>query len=264
VATFAVGDIHGHLGPLRELLAQITPELSAGDEVVFLGDYIDRGPDSRGCIDALLDFQARAPVTVTCLMGNHEQWLLETMSDHRRHAWLAAMDAMVTVQSYSTEAVAALVAAIGPSRRALYDETVALPYDAFFEAMPDAHRAFFGSLARVRVTPDAVCAHAGIVPGVAIDAQRPRTFVWGASGFPHDYEGPPTVVYGHHNDASVDGNGWPHPRLGAWTIGLDTIGFGVLTAMRLPDRTIWQSHRHATREELALLEDALWPPRGED
>ena len=56
MATIAVGDIHGYLGPLRDLLARLRAEVTQDDTVVFLGDYIDRGPDSKGCIDAIRAF----------------------------------------------------------------------------------------------------------------------------------------------------------------------------------------------------------------
>jgi len=71
MATIAIGDIHGCLPPLEDLLSQLTGEVSERDTIVFLGDYIDRGPDTKGCIDRMLRFidEIRAPVV--CLCGNH-------------------------------------------------------------------------------------------------------------------------------------------------------------------------------------------------
>jgi hypothetical protein len=74
--TYAIGDIHGWREPLDELLAAIRSRLTREDTVVFLGDYIDRGDDSRGCIDAVLQFRDSVPARVECLIGNHEEWLL--------------------------------------------------------------------------------------------------------------------------------------------------------------------------------------------
>ena len=76
MATFAVGDIHGNLSALRDVLDQIRGEVRRRDTVVFLGDYIDRGPDSKGCIDAILKFRDESVATVVGLLGNHEDWLL--------------------------------------------------------------------------------------------------------------------------------------------------------------------------------------------
>jgi serine/threonine protein phosphatase 1 len=76
----AVGDIHGHLNKLQGLMAQVKP--TNNDRVVFLGDYIDRGPDSKGVIEHLIDFQQRFPQTVF-LRGNHEQMLLDALVEDR-------------------------------------------------------------------------------------------------------------------------------------------------------------------------------------
>ena len=73
--TFAIGDIHGDLAALR-LLFERLPVPSADDTVVFLGDYIDRGPDSAGVVDWVRDFAKRSKAKVVTLRGNHEDaWL---------------------------------------------------------------------------------------------------------------------------------------------------------------------------------------------
>jgi hypothetical protein len=61
MSTIAVGDIHGNLAALRSLLDAVTPYLNAEDTLVFLGDYIDRGPDSKGCIEEILRLKAQGP-----------------------------------------------------------------------------------------------------------------------------------------------------------------------------------------------------------
>ena len=84
--TFAIGDIHGCLDKLRRLLDACAAY--AGDRparYVFLGDYIDRGPDSRGVIELLMRRQAEKPEAVTCLRGNHEQLAIDA---HRNPAAL--------------------------------------------------------------------------------------------------------------------------------------------------------------------------------
>jgi serine/threonine protein phosphatase 1 len=84
--TFAVGDIHGCLDKLQRLLT--AGEAYAGarpTRYVFLGDYIDRGPQSRGVIELLIQRQAARPGTIVCLRGNHEQMAIEHL------AWLSAL-----------------------------------------------------------------------------------------------------------------------------------------------------------------------------
>jgi serine/threonine protein phosphatase 1 len=79
----AVGDIHGHREKLSRLLELVAP--TGQDQVVFLGDYIDRGPQSREVIEELLAFRQRFPQTVF-LRGNHEQILLDALVEEGKTA----------------------------------------------------------------------------------------------------------------------------------------------------------------------------------
>jgi serine/threonine protein phosphatase 1 len=245
VATIAVGDIHGHLCALIDLLDEIRGECGAGDTVVFLGDYIDRGPSSKQCVDALLQFQRESAAEVVCLLGNHEEWMLQTMRDHRRHSWLLGMEAFDTIRSYSAGAEAVVSEAARGARMALYLEQAALPYEAFFDSMPPEHVRFFEGLRSYHRTAECVCSHGGLDPDVAmVDEQPPRALTWGVRGFPERYHGGAMVVYGHWNNAAVAADGWPHPLMIGNTIGIDTIAWGVLTAVRLPGRRVFQSARY--------------------
>src|SRR5260370_5439224 len=118
MATIAIGDIHGHLEALNDVLEQLANELSRVDTVVFLGDYIDRGPESRGCIDRILAFSISTPATVVGLLGTHEEWLLRTFRNYTRHSWLLGIEGFQTVESYSRDAAEAVQAA-GLAARAL-------------------------------------------------------------------------------------------------------------------------------------------------
>jgi serine/threonine protein phosphatase 1 len=247
MATLAVGDIHGQRAALDELLATIGGSVVGGDAVVFLGDYIDRGPDSRGCVDDLLAFRDRLDgVDVVFLRGNHEDWFLKTLHDPRHHSWLLGMEALETIRSYSVEAADTIGRARRESGIGIYLGTTTVPYEAFFDVLPDEHRSFFEHLQPFVETPDCICVHAGVkVGGAATDAQMPNDFVWGGdSGFPDAYAGDKIVVYGHRNNAVLDERGWPAPRIAGRTIGIDTISHGVLTAIRLPDGQVMQSARH--------------------
>jgi len=88
--TFAIGDIHGCLDKLRRLLAACEAH-AAGRPARFvcLGDYIDRGPDSRGVVELLMRRQQAQPGTMVCLRGNHEQMAIAAHEDERAMAlWL--------------------------------------------------------------------------------------------------------------------------------------------------------------------------------
>jgi hypothetical protein len=139
MATFAIGDIHGNIRALDDLLVLITGEIGAGDTVVFLGDYIDRGANSKECIERILDFQKAGKAKVVTLLGNHEQWLMRTYHDHTRHSWILGMEALSTIQSYSPSAAAALVEGLGNLGPRIVAERVSLPYQLFFDSVPPEH-----------------------------------------------------------------------------------------------------------------------------
>jgi len=253
MATIAIGDIHGHLKPLCDLLERVRPNVGARDTVVFLGDYIDRGSDTRGCIDAILEFTATVSARVVCLRGNHEDRFLRTMHDYTQHAWLLGMEADETIRSYSSAAADEIRAALRASRTSVDEGTCPLPYERFFDALPTAHAQFFAALALSHETPECFCSHGGVDPAVPIGDTPAGTLVWGTRGFPKDYTGERTVVYGHMNNAHVDDDDWPHPRVAGNTLGLDTIAHGVLTAIRLPGPYVLQSARYQRRRQRGCI-----------
>ena len=245
MSTTAIGDIHGNMRALDDLLARLAPELGGDDTVVFLGDYIDRGPDSKRCIERILDFRRTCKARVVALLGNHEQWLLQTCHDHTRHSWILGLEAFPTIRSYSPNAAAQLVEAIGNLGARVVLDHVRLPYDLFFDAVPPEHMAFLSSLATFLRTPEAVCVHGGLDPaGGSVEEQEADRLIWGADGFPEGYQGRDRIVYGHADNPVLDALGWPHPRITGRTYGLDTIGQGVLTAVRLPGEAVFQSARY--------------------
>lgn len=247
MATFAVGDIHGNLPALRDLLDAIRAVLAPGDTVVFLGDYIDRGSKSKQCIDTILEFAGAHPGPTVCLGGNHEDWMMRSYRDHTAHSWLLGMKGFSTIGSYSADAEIVLRAAASRAGTGLYqDDALQLPYDMFFEAMPPAHLQFFDTLRLTYDDPHGIYVHAAFDTRLPLDAQTRDTVLFGRNdgGFPAGYEGERVVVYGHRNDPVLDAEGWPSPRLETHTIGLDTSHHGVISAVRLPDRRVFQSGRH--------------------
>jgi serine/threonine protein phosphatase 1 len=245
MATIAVGDIHGSLTALDDLLGRLTGEVGDGDVVVFLGDYIDRGPNTKECVDAILAFQHDVKADVVCLCGNHEDWFLRTMRDYQRHSWLLGMEAFDTIRSYSVEAAQVLRESASAAGAQLYLNGCALPYDVFFDVVPKAHLLFFESLLPYYRNSDCPCVHGGLNPALPrLQDQSREALIWGEKGFPDQYSGAETVVYGHWDNAELDPRGWPKPKIIGLTIGLDTISHGVLTAMRLPDKRLFQSARY--------------------
>ena len=142
MATAVIGDIHGNLRALDDLLAQLHPLLAAKDTAVFLGDYIDRGPDTRGCIDRILRWQDESPATVITLLGNHEDWLLRSITDPARHSWLLGWRRMR--RSRATPFAWRMSSGSlwrTPDLASLPNGFV-LPYRLLVEAMPSSHLDF--------------------------------------------------------------------------------------------------------------------------
>jgi serine/threonine protein phosphatase 1 len=247
MATLAIGDIHGNLAALCDLVSRLEAEIDASDVVVFLGDYIDRGQDSRGCIDEILEFRARCRGEVVCLRGNHEDWMLRTQKDYSRHSWLLGMGALETIHSYSPVAAQTIREALTEAGLRLYIGRWELPYGAFFDSMPVTHRAFFDELALLFESEHCICTHAGLDPRVAtLSEQKDEALVWGADGFPSRYQAERCVVYGHWHNPELNEQRWPSPRIVGNTIGIDTIEHGILMAIRMPERQVYQSKRYVT------------------
>ena len=107
IRTYAIGDIHGCLTKLIELIALC--QADAGNrptKFIFLGDYIDRGPDSQGAVEFLMSLQRNRPNNVICLMGNHEDMLLAAVdAPDWEESWLRN-GGLQTLQSYGKATVA--------------------------------------------------------------------------------------------------------------------------------------------------------------
>lgn len=250
MSTIVIGDIHGNVLALRDLLAQIQPQAGDDDVVVFLGDYIDRGPDTRGCIETILSFRGSCRARVVCLRGNHEDWMLRTQADYTRHSWLLGMEAFDTIRSYSVQAEDAIRGAVADAGLQLYVGPYRIPYDSFFDVMPAEHRRFFNELELWFQSADCICVHAGLDPDIPeLSDQPPRSLIWGHADFPAKYQGAIPVVYGHWNNADLSADGRPTPHATANTIGIDTIAHGVLTAIRMPGRRVFQSDRYRVSED---------------
>jgi hypothetical protein len=154
------------------------------------------------------------------------------------------MEAFDTIESYSVDAARLLADAALSAGPELYLGRCTLPYEAFFDRVPSQHIRFFEALRPFHRTADCLCTHGGLDTRVAhFEAQVREALIWGGGAFPNSYEGAETLVYGHWNNAELTDSGRPKPRIVGRTIGIDTISSGVLTAIRLPDRALFQSAR---------------------
>lgn len=103
--TIAIGDIHGDLEQLRTLWSRL-PELTSDETVIFVGDYVDRGPDSRGVVEFVRHLNQHTRARVVTLMGNHEQMLLEAYEEGKCESLVPPSNGvMATYRSFTGEAV---------------------------------------------------------------------------------------------------------------------------------------------------------------
>lgn len=209
----AVGDIHGCLRSLEALLEQL--EAYDDRQIVFVGDYIDRGPDSRGVVDRLLEYRRERDCVF--LRGNHEQMLLDAYLHGNLDLWLMN-GGQYTLQSYGAR------------------------HDRF--DLPDRHLEFYKNTRMYYDTDDYFFVHAGLAPYKTIaesleDEDEVEEFLWERSHL-EAFETPweKTVVFGHTPR--------PRPIHKNKMLGIDTgcvydsLGYGTLTAVLLPEETFIQ------------------------
>ncbi|MDF1660602.1 MAG: metallophosphoesterase family protein [Planctomycetota bacterium] len=176
----AIGDLHGHLDPLNALLDLIQP--CSDDQLVFLGDYIDRGPDSFGVIDRLLQVQREFPNTIF-LRGNHEQWLLN---------WLFSQD-----DTFLYLGGRQTMASYADASKALLEDDVSSP-EKFLEMCPESHLRFVTETRLFYECEDCIFVHGGLDPSIkSLDRQRAHDLLLGHRDFFGAVEYPKKVVVGH-------------------------------------------------------------------
>ena len=212
---YVIGDIHGRLDLLARLSERIV--IDSGDftgerkVAVYLGDYVDRGPCSRGVIDLLVDEPLGGFESVH-LKGNHEKFLLDFLDDASVWPFWLYNGADATLLSYGVTPTA------GPE--GLQAE--------FRAAIPARHIEFLGALGLSHVEGDYIFVHAGVRPGVALKDQAEADLIWIRDPFlSSDADHGKIVVHGH----SIAGE----PEIEANRIGIDTGAYatGKLTCLVL-------------------------------
>jgi serine/threonine protein phosphatase 1 len=201
---FAIGDIHGCYDQLLELLKKI-PINFKQDTLVFMGDYIDRGPNSVEVVDYLIKLKKRVP-GIIFLKGNHEDMLEKYLDGTDRFTYLLN-GGQQTLDSYLSRSTKTGIHPIPPD-----------------------HMEFFKSLRLVYETDDYIFVHAGLRPKVALDSQETEDMLWIRDKFLHSgYDFGKPVIFGHTPLGK--------PLVESNKIGIDTgaVYGHDLTCVQLPD-----------------------------
>ncbi len=203
---YAIGDIHGCEGSLKKLMEKCSPQNA--DTVIFLGDYIDRGPNSKEVIEFLIDFFKMHPNTVF-LKGNHEWMFYEFYKNRDPDMWnlWEINGARATLKSYGN-----------------------------VENIPKEHVEFIKRTKTYHIQDGYFFVHAGVKPGKPLKEQKSEDMLWIRDEF--IYSDNPLenhiVVFGH--------TPMEKPLIMSDKIGVDTgcIYGGYLTCIRLEDKKIFQ------------------------
>jgi serine/threonine protein phosphatase 1 len=223
---YAVGDIHGRLDLLNLLLGEIEADMASRPArrnfIIFLGDFVDRGPDSAGVVERLRTYR-HPDARLIFLGGNHEEVLLNILAGQRGvlPSWLK-FGGTECAMSYGID-----VQELGRVHEDAAIEMVRA-------AVPREHREFLENLADTFRFGDYLFVHAGIRPGVAVDEQSRKDLRWIRDPFLSDAkEHGFVVVHGHTIVERVE----ERPN----RIAIDTGAYhsGVLTALAIEDGQRW-------------------------
>lgn len=202
---FAIGDIHGCIDRLVALLGKIDADPTR-DQLVFLGDYIDRGPSSYEVVDYLIQLSREMPNAVF-LKGNHEEMFVQYLAGKDRNLFLMN-GGQATIDSYRKH------------KSQYYQEHL----------VPEAHVRFFDSLRLYYQTDAYIFVHAGLRDALPLEAQLSEDLLWIRDEFiASDHDFGKRVIFGHtpFNNPLVKGN----------KIGIDTgaVYGNRLTCVKLPE-----------------------------
>jgi serine/threonine protein phosphatase 1 len=223
---YAIGDIHGRLDLLDRLIRQIDSDDqergASSTTLIFLGDFVDRGPDSRGVIDRVIELR-QAGRRIRTLMGNHEEVFLKALAgDIGATRFLTRIGGRETIASYGVDDI--------EYRKASFEELTELLADK----VPGEHVEFLQSLEKWVTIGDYLFVHAGLRPGIEIEEQSISDLCWIRGEFLLDTrDHGKMIVHGHSIRERVD--------IQANRIGIDTGAFASdrLTAIGLEGNQRW-------------------------
>lgn len=221
--TLAIGDVHGCATALRTLLAFVGP--NDNDTIIMLGDYVDRGLDSKGVID-LLD-AVEHPFKLVCLQGNHELMMRNARHDDMAYRARLSCGGWEPLESYRTTEVD----------------------DVEIDAVPAAHWEFLSrKLLPYFETDSHIFVHANPLPDRPMESQPEYALYWEALSPPQRHQSGKVVVRGHTSLA--DGV----PLVSDASICIDTKAHAgnFLTCVDPVNRHVWQANELGETRQFPL------------
>jgi serine/threonine protein phosphatase 1 len=224
IRIYAVGDIHGRADLLQKMLQMISADSAGYDgecKVIFLGDYVDRGPDSKEVLNILSGIEQgkyKFAFNVECLLGNHEEIILKFFKDDSVAPGWFHYGGLQTLHSYG----------INITTATQDFEDIFILRKQLKELMPEQHLAFLNELNHIRQVDNYFFVHAGIHPEKNLAEQTTHHYLWMREPFlSYPQKLPVTVVHGHSIHIK------PEVRINR--IGIDTGAYvtGHLTAVVL-------------------------------
>ena len=216
---YVIGDIHGRADLLDQIVEKICLDMEQypGPEcmTITLGDYVDRGPDSRGVLDRLA--RNPFPTTYVALKGNHEELFKSFMQDPLSGQEWRRLGGLETLHSYRVP-VSALMTGQGLEEAC----------KALMLAIPKEHLRFLGSLALSLTIGKFFLCHAGVRPGVSLQRQKADDLLWIRQEFlTSTMDFGKIIIHGHSP------NEWPEVRPNRINIDTGAFATGRLTCLVL-------------------------------
>ena len=190
---YAIGDIHGCITALKTLFAQGV--IQKDDRVIFLGDYTDRGPDSKGVLDWLIENSRHYQFEF--ILGNHDLMMQSARTDRQELLWWLQFGGDATLDSYAVD-----------------NEL------NWHEKVPSSHWTFIDQCKPFLEIDDYIFVHAGLMPGVALADQHDHDLYWRKYEEPEMYVPDKQVICGHTSRKNGKVHDFGH------TICIDTYAYG--------------------------------------
>jgi serine/threonine protein phosphatase 1 len=171
---YAIGDIHGCLNHLINLLNLVSPDLER-HQLVFVGDYVDRGPHSSEVVEYIIDLKKKYnPENIICLMGNHERMFLDFLQGREEMFFLMNGGASTAVSYWGDQ------------------------WERRERRLPSGHEHFFETLKLYYETDDYIFVHGGLRPGLPLAAQKEEDLLWIRKDFIlSEFDFGRRVIFGH-------------------------------------------------------------------